>query len=101
MSKFILLFVIVFFFGITISAPALAAEQNSEPTKCYEIAWGNQEDGKGFGLSAGQAVKLCGGTTNAQKVLQCFAKAWSHPNNSGLGLTAGQAVDLCKTNSLP
>ena len=100
MTRIIPLAAIVFLSGFTISAPTVAAEQNSEPIKCYNIAWGNQEDGKGFGLTAGQAVRLCGGTTNAQKVLQCFSKAWAHPNNGGLGLPAGQAVDLCKTNSL-
>jgi hypothetical protein len=55
---------------------------------------------RGLGLTAGQAVTLCSGATDANKVIQCYAKAWEHPDNGGLGLTAGQAVMLCKTNSL-
>jgi hypothetical protein len=75
------------------SAPA------SEPIKCYEIAWGSKES-SGLGLTAGQAIELCSGVTDAIKVIRCFARAWAHPDDGGLGLTAGQAVRLCKTNSL-
>jgi hypothetical protein len=71
----------------------------SEPIKCYEIAWGSKEN-SGLGLTAGQAVELCSGATDANKVIRCFAKAWAHTDDGGLGLTAGQAVRLCKTNSL-
>lgn len=71
----------------------------SEPVVCYQVAWANRANG-GFGLTAGQAVTLCSGATDARKVLVCFAKAWGHPDNGGLGLTAGQAVTLCKSNSL-
>jgi hypothetical protein len=88
------------------SAIAFAAETktgnvnatDSEPTKCYEKAWDTPENG-GMGLTAGQAVTLCSGATNANKVLSCFAIAWEHPTNGGLGLTAGQAVALCKSSS--
>ena len=74
----------------------------SEPTKCYEMVWGSEEKHKdGLGLTAGQAVTLCSGTTNAITVVRCFVEAWAHPKNGGLGLTAGQAITLCKTNSLP
>ncbi len=72
---------------------------DSEPTKCYKIAWGSKES-QGLGLTAGQAVDLCGGATDAKKVILCFVKAWANPADDGLGLTAGQAVRLCKTNSL-
>lgn len=80
---------------------AVAGDQTptSEPILCYQIAWESRDKG-GFGLTAGQAVTLCSGATDAKKVLVCFAKAWAHPDNGGLGLTAGQAVTLCKTNSL-
>jgi hypothetical protein len=71
----------------------------SEPVKCYKAAWGSK-DTPGIGLTAGQAVTLCGGTDDAEKTILCFVQAWSHPNNGGLGITAGQAVALCKSNSL-
>lgn len=74
-------------------------ETDSEPIKCYQKAWETKENG-GFGLTAGLAVTLCSGATNATKIIQCYAKAWEHRANGGLGLTAGQAVALCKTNSL-
>lgn len=63
------------------------------------MVWGSKEKA-GLGLTAGQAVTLCSGATDANKVIQCFVKAWAHPDNGGLGLTTGQAVTLCKTNSL-
>lgn len=73
----------------------------SEPTKCYEAVWGSDEKKMaGLGLTAGQAVTLCSGTTNAATVVRCFLEAWAHPKNGGLGLIAGQAITLCKTNSL-
>jgi hypothetical protein len=87
-------------------APAMAIDAKdkrgsapeSEPVKCYKIVWGSK-DAPGLGLTAGQAVALCGGTDNAAKTATCFAQAWSHPDDGGLGLTAGQAVSLCKSNS--
>jgi len=81
---------------LVIGAPAFA----SEPVKCYEKAWESRDNG-GLGLTAGQAVTLCGGTKDAAKIIECFVRAWAHPGNGGLGLTAGQAIALCKTNSLP
>ncbi len=73
----------------------------SEPTKCYEAVWGSDEKKEaGLGLTAGQAVTLCSGTSNAATVVRCFLEAWAHPKNGGLGLIAGQAITLCKTNSL-
>lgn len=97
------IFHVSIFLSLLIGGYAAASEPKknpstpaSEPTKCYEGAWGSKES-EGFGLTAGQAITLCRGTTNANKVLQCFSKAWAHPNNGGLGLSAGQAIDLCKT----
>ena len=71
----------------------------NEAIKCYETAWGLPVEG-GLGLTAGQAVELCSGTTNANETIQCYAKAWDINDNGGLGLTAGQAVRLCKRNAL-
>ncbi len=71
----------------------------SEPVKCYKAVWGSK-DTPGIGLTAGQAVMLCGGTDDAAKTVLCFVQAWSHSDNGGLGLTAGQAITLCKSNSL-
>ena len=91
---------------LLVSSIAMAEESkkietipDTEPTKCYKMAWGSKES-QGLGLTAGQAVDLCGGATDANKVILCVVKAWSHPDNDGLGLNAGQAVRLCKTNSL-
>lgn len=91
---------------LLISAPSTANELKdkmdslpvSEPVKCYKTVWGSK-DTPGLGLTAGQVVTLCGGTTDAAKTILCFVQAWSHPDNGGLGLTAGQAVALCKSNS--
>lgn len=94
---------------LNIPLPLFAAEAEvnetiaitSEPAKCYEAVWGSKEKKKaGLGLTAGQAVMLCSGTSNAAMVVGCFVEAWAHPKNGGLGLAAGQAVTLCKTNSL-
>jgi hypothetical protein len=91
---------------LLISAPSKASELKekfdslpvSEPVKCYKMVWGSK-DNPGLGLTAGQAVTLCGGTVDAAKTILCFVQAWSHPDDGGLGLTAGQAVALCKSNS--
>ena len=91
---------VTFAVSVSVLSSALSQAQSvgTEPTKCYERAWASTDNG-GLGLTAGQAVLLCSGTTDASKTIQCYAKAWGHPNNGGLGLTAGQAVALCKTNS--
>ncbi|MDE1352081.1 hypothetical protein L9W80_18240 [Vibrio aestuarianus] len=65
---------------------------DTEPTQCYKVAW------EGLGFTAGQAVELCGGTTDSRKTILCAVKAWSHPKNDGLGLSAGQTIRLCKAN---
>lgn len=89
-----------------INTPAIAIDAKekrsalpeSEPVKCYKIAWGTK-DNPGLGLTVGQAVALCSGTDNGIRTATCFAQAWSHLDDGGLGLTAGQAVSLCKSNS--
>ena len=67
----------------------------SEPTNCYTTGW------HVLGLTTGQAIKLCSGTTDALKTLQCFVKAAGPEEEYGLGLPIGFAVNLCKTNSEP
>jgi hypothetical protein len=81
------------------SKPATSSIPDAEPVKCYRMAWESREKG-GLGLTAGQAVRLCSGATDALKVVLCYAQAWEHPANGGLGLTAGQAVTLCRTASV-
>lgn len=71
---------------------AVRKSAKSEPTLCYRLAGGD-------GMTIGQAVELCGGTTDAFKTLACFEEAFGHPDDGGLGLNRGQAVDLCKSNS--
>ncbi|MBX9676582.1 MAG: hypothetical protein K2V71_08260 [Methylotenera sp.] len=91
-------FFYIYFFVLSANGTAVA-ETESQPTKCYQQAWESRENG-GLGLSIGQAITLCGGATNANKVIQCYVEAWGHPSNDGLGLTIGQAVSLCKSNLL-
>ena len=71
----------------------------SEPVKCYQIVWGSK-DNPSLGLTAGQAIDLCSGATDALRVTRCFAQAWAHADDGGLGLTAGQAIRLCKANAV-
>ncbi len=72
----------------------------SPPIACYQLAAGSKEI-TGVNLNVGQAVELCGGATDAIKVIQCFVMAFSHPESGGLGLNAGNAIRLCKENSQP
>ena len=89
-----------------ICSPSIARESRkgidsrrvAEPVKCYKLVWGTK-DTPGQGLTTGQAVDLCRGTTNAAQTTLCFVQAWSHPGNGGLGLTAGLAIALCKSKS--
>ena len=71
---------------------AIRKAAKSEPSLCYRLAGGD-------GMTVGQAIELCGGTTDALKTLACFQEAWGHPDEGGLGLNLGQAVDLCKSNA--
>ena len=88
-----LAFSILFGNGVTIAGEL--SDVSTEPTNCYELAW------NAIGVTAGMAVKLCSGTTDASKTLRCFMKAYGHPDEDGLGLTMGYAVNLCKSNSEP
>lgn len=86
--------------GTSTAAEPTQSRSDAAPIACYEQAWGSVKKGiPGLGLTAGQAVELCGGATDADKVIRCFTKAWAHVDDGGLGLTAGQAVRLCKANS--
>ena len=89
-------------FSMLFSSEVLAAEEDdgkisvsSEPTNCYYLAWNH------LGLTTGQAIKLCSGTIDAEKTLNCFVRAYGHPDNAGLGLTMAFAINLCKSNSEP
>ncbi|GHB75896.1 hypothetical protein GCM10008107_26650 [Psychrosphaera saromensis] len=95
LTNYILIFVL-----FSICSGAFADESgttepiaDTEPTICYKIAW------EKLGFTVGQSVELCGGTTDARKVILCAVKAWSHPENDGLGLTAGLTVQLCKASA--
>jgi len=92
------LLVTLAFSMLSSSGAAVAGELSdvsSEPTNCYYLAWNT------LGLNTGLAVSLCSGTTDAPKTLECFMKAYGHPDNDGLGLPMGLAVTLCKSNSEP
>ncbi|MBU2883645.1 hypothetical protein KO525_16535 [Psychrosphaera sp. B3R10] len=80
-----------------LSCNSIAEESipDTEPTKCYQMAFGSKVN-RGLGFTAGQAAELCSGATDAKRVILCAVKAWSHPDNDGLGLTAGLTVTLCK-----
>ena len=47
------------------------------------LAW------EGLGLTTGQAIKLCSGTTDTAKTITCFVKAYAADEDNGLGLTMG------------
>jgi len=70
------------------------------PVACYQTVWGSK-DNPGLGLTAGQAIELCGGAIDAESVVRCFVVAWGPADAGGLGLNAGQAINLCKTSASP
>jgi hypothetical protein len=84
---------------LLVNVPASAGDpiqiepNTNEPIKCYS------ESGR-LGLTVGLAIKLCSGTADAKKTIECYAKASAHPDDGGLGLPVGLAVTLCKSNSL-
>ena len=88
-----LAFSMLFSSGVAVAGEL--SDVSTEPTTCYELVWNN------LGLSTGQAIKLCSGTTDALKTIECFIKAYGHPDDDGLGLLMGFAVNLCKSNSEP
>jgi len=85
------------------SGVAVASELNEvdvsdfihDATGCYDIHW------NGMGLTTGEAIKLCSGTTNAAATMKCFMKAFNAVEFGGLGLSKGLAINLCKNNSEP
>ena len=86
-----------------VSAAGTAAEPKSDPASapvaCYQHVWGSK-DNPGLGLSRGQAIELCSGVTDANRVIRCFTEAWvTSVDDGGLELSAGQAIELCKANS--
>ena len=82
---------------LLVSGPATAGEPViSEPIKCYLDAGGVPG-----GMTVGLSVELCSGTTDADKTIQCFVKAFEPREYGGLGLPLGLAVQLCKANSQP
>ena len=70
-----------------------ASEIESEPIRCYIL------ETAAASLPTGQAVKLCGGTTDGIKVFKCFMNAVAPTDEGGLDLPMGFAINLCKTNS--
>ena len=91
---------LLFASGSSSAAEPTKSQPDPAPIACYEQVWGSVKKGlPGLGLTAGQAVELCGGATDADKVIRCFSKAWAHVDDGGLGLAAGQAIRLCKANS--
>jgi hypothetical protein len=91
-----LAFSMLFGSGVVVSSEL--SDFSSEPSDCYEAAF----DVLALGAGAdGVAVKLCSGTTDASKTIECFMKAHGRKENGGLGLTKGWAMNLCKSNSEP
>ena len=95
MNKLLVALAFSMLFSNGVAVAGELSEISSEPTNCYYLAWTILE------LNTGQAVKLCSGTTDAAKNLDCFVKAYGHPDEDGLGLPMGLAVNLCKSNSEP
>lgn len=94
-NKLLVTLVFSILFGSGVAIAGELSEISSEPTNCYYLAWNTLE------LNTGLAVSLCSGTTDAAKNLECFVKAYGHPDDDGLGLPMGLAVTLCKSNSEP
>ena len=87
-------------FSMLFSSGVSAAEEDdgevlSHAVDCYVVAWNV------LGLTTGQAIKLCSGTTDTAKTIKCFIKAYQSTEDDGLGLPMGFAINLCKSNSEP
>ena len=87
-------------FSMLFSSGVSAAEEDDgdalyHPAGCYELVWTS------LGLTSGQAIKLCSGTTDVAKTVKCFIKAYQTTEDDGLGLPMGFAINLCKNNSEP
>ena len=87
-------------FSMLFSSGVSAAEEDDgevlpHAVQCYVVAWNV------LGLTTGQAIKLCSGTTDVAKTVKCFIKAYQTTEDDGLGLPKGFAINLCKNNSEP
>ena len=91
-----LAFSMLFSSGVAVAAEGSLSDNSSEPSDCYSLA--GELD---VGLTVGLGIKLCSGTTDAAKTVECFMKAFGHAGDGGYGLTIGSAVNLCKSNSEP
>tara|TARA_R110000803_G_scaffold177091_1_gene239496 strand:- start:3323 stop:3601 length:279 start_codon:yes stop_codon:yes gene_type:complete len=74
------------------SGVAVAAEAYSEPYKCYGYGQGL----KSVNLSPTGLIKLCSGTTDYLKTINCFERSKKEYRLSESG-----AIKLCKSNSAP
>ena len=74
------------------SGVVVAAEAYSEPYACY----GYGAAIKDSGLTSKSLIKLCSGTTDYLKTINCFERT-----RKDYGLMPDWAINLCKTNSEP
>ena len=65
----------------------------SEPTKCYRAVLKLYEGKPGSAI--GLAIRVCGGTTDAEATIACYVEAVGSEESGGLGLDIGAAIDLC------
>ena len=92
---------------LTIAAGAASADDSNQSSPTQSVPMGGTEPTKCYrlfeapGLTVGQAIDLCSGTTDARATLRCFYEAWGTTQEGGLGLTAGQAIRLCRTAGVP
>ena len=91
-----LAFSILFNSGVVVAEEGYLSDHSSEPSDCYRLV--GELD---VGLTVGLGIKLCSGTTDAAKTVECFMKAAGHGDDGGFGLNMGFAVNLCKTNAEP
>ena len=89
-------FLMLFSNGVAVAAEGYLGDHSSEPSDCYALA-----GELNVGLTVGLGIKLCSGTTDAAKTIECFMKAAGHEGDGGYGLNIGSAVNLCKSNSEP
>ena len=91
-----LAFSMLFSSGVAIAAEGYLGDHSTEHSDCYALA-----GELNVGLTVGLGIKLCSGTTDAAKTIECFMKAAGHEGDGGYGLNIGSAVNLCKSNSEP
>ena len=76
-----LAFSMLFSNGVAVAAEGYLSDHSSEPSDCYALA--GELD---VGLTVGLGMKLCSGTTDAAKTIECFMKAHGLKENGGHGL---------------